>query len=35
VPSQHHQFLGLPPTPGQTNGVNSDDFNNGTATVSS
>jgi hypothetical protein len=34
VPEQHHQFLGLPPTPGQTNGTNSDDFGNGSPPVS-
>lgn len=34
VPQQHHQFLGLPPTPSHTNGVNSDDFSNGSPPVS-
>lgn len=34
VPQQHHQFLGLPPIPGHTNGANSDEFTNESPPVS-
>lgn len=33
VPQQHHQFMGLPPTPAHTNGANSDEFSNGSGAV--
>jgi hypothetical protein len=34
MPQQHPQFMGLPPTPGHTNPVNSDEFSNGFGAVS-
>jgi hypothetical protein len=34
MPRQHHQFMALPPTPAHTNPTNSDDFNNGSISVS-
>ena len=34
VPQQHHQFMGLPPTPAHTNPINSEEFNNTSGAVS-